>query len=225
MSGQIIGGDTAQSKGANFGILNTNEVSNLVREDSYSNKPGMVYLGSYDYISSTFASGISLPTVANGGYIDPTNYRTHMILVSRIRQSHSNSMNIVYTFRNSGNTGGVTGNYYSWAYETLQDSSDNNSLRENNAGSYMRSTDYELKNEDDAQAVQQIYLFDIGQNTKFVTVFSRTALRGFAYTGRHRSFDQTGSLGNRDDIGGFRWSGYTTSTWNAKFDIYGIMEK
>lgn len=225
MSGQIIGDTRGQSKGNNFGVLGANDVNNLILEDEYSQKPGMVYLGSYDYVSSTFASGISLPTVANGGYIDPTNYRTHLILISKIRQSGPHDMNIVFQFRNSGNTGNTTGNYYSWGYETLQDSSDNNFLRTQNSGSYMRGTGYRLKNEDDAQAVQQIYIYNIGQNTQFANIYTRTAMRSFSYTGRHNSYDQQGSLGNRTDLGGFRWGGYTTSTWNAKFCIYGIMEK
>ena len=50
-----------------------------------------------------------MPTAANGGYLDPTNYRTHLILVSQIRQSHTNLMNIVFTFRNSDNSSSVTG--------------------------------------------------------------------------------------------------------------------
>lgn len=225
MSGQIIGDTRRQSKGNNFGVLGVNDVNNLILEDEYSQKPGMVYLGSYDYTSSTFATGINMPTVANGGYIDPTNYRTHLILVSQIRQSGVNDMNIVFTFRNSTNTAATTGNYYSWGNETLQDNSDNNFIREQNSIYYIRSTGYKLKNEDDAQAVQQIYIYNIGQNTQYLNIYSRTALRSIAYTGRHNSYDQQGSLGNRTDVGGFRWSGYTASTWNAKFDIYGIMEK
>lgn len=225
MSGQIIGDTQGQSKGNNFGVLGVNDVNNLILEDKYSQQAGMQYLGSYDYLGSTFASGISLPTVANGGYIDPTNYRTHLVLVSGIRNSGPHNMNIVFQFRNSGNTGNTTGNYYSWGYETLQDSSDNNFIRENNASSYMRSMNTNLLNADDAQAVQQIYIYNIGQNTQYANIYSRTSLRSQYSVGRHRSYDQQGTLGNRTDLGGFRWGGYTTSTWNAKFCIYGIREK
>ena len=53
-------------------------------------------------------------------------------------------------------------------------------------------------------------------------MYSRTALRSTSYTGRHNSYDVGSVQGNRLDVGGFRWSGYTSSTWNAKFDIYGL---
>lgn len=204
------------------GIFSMMDVRNLVSQNKYKRKEGYVYLGTHDYTTSTFSGGINIPTVANGGYLDPTNYRAHLILVSQIRQSGQYDMNIVFTFRNSGNTGGITGNYYSWGLESLQDGSDNNFVREHNSPNYMRSMNTKLKNEDDAQAVQMIYLNNIGHNSQYINLFSRTALRSFAYTGRHNSYDQSGFVGNRIDVGAFRWSGYTSSTWNAKFDIYGI---
>ena len=225
MSGQIIGGSVAQEKGANFGILTPNNIADLVREDKYSQKDGYVYLGSYDYTSSTFSTVIQFLTVDNGGYVDPTNYRTHMVLCSQIRNSGPYSMNIVLTTRNAGNTGNSTGNYYGWGYETLQDSSDNNTKRNQDSSSYWGMSNTGLDGDDDSQATQVIYFFDIGDNTKYLTMYSRIALRRNSYTGRHNSYDYGGTQGNRNDMGGFNWGGYTSSTWNAKFDIYGIMEK
>jgi len=204
------------------GIFSISDVAELVSRNEYKPKDGAVYLGSYDYTSSTFASGINMPTVANGGYLDPTNYRTHLILVSQIRQSGQNLMNIVFTFRNSDNSSSVTGNYYVWGHETLQDNSDNNFVRDQNTVYYARQMNSKLKNEDDAQAVQLIYLHNIGQNSQYINMYSRTALRSTSYTGRHNSYDVGSVQGNRLDVGGFRWSGYTSSTWNAKFDIYGL---
>lgn len=204
------------------GIFSMSDVAELVATNQYKPKEGAVYLGTHDYTSSTFSGGINMPTVANGGYLDPTNYRTHLILVSQIRQSGTNLMNIVFTFRNSDNTGAVTGNYYVWGHETLQDNSDNNTIRDQNVSAYAKQMNTKLKNEDDAQAVQLIYLHNIGQNSQYINMYSRTALRSTSYTGRHNSYDVGSVQGNRLDVGGFRWSGYTSSTWNAKFDIYGL---
>lgn len=220
MSGQIIGGSQAQTKGNNFGVLNSNEVANLIAEDNYSQKGGIEFLGRYDY-SSTTHSGINLPNVANGGYIDPSTYRTHLILVSQIRQSGPYNMNNIFVTRNS-TLGSGAANYHVFVNETLQDPSDNNTINQNNATSYIQTSVTGLDTTDNSQMVSLIYLFNIGYNTQYMNLYFRHALRSNRYTGRHNSYEGGGANANRENKGALFWGGYTSSTWNAIYDIYGI---
>lgn len=220
MSGQIIGGSQAQAKGNNFGVLNSSEVANLIAEDNYSQKAGIEFLGRYDY-SSTTHSGINLPNVANGGYIDPSTYRTHLILVSQIRQSGPYNMNNIVVTRNS-TLGSGAANYHVTGNETLQDASDNNTIEDANVSSYLKTMNTYLDTTDNSQMVQTIYLFNMGYNTQYVNLYFRNALRSNRYTGRHISYESGGANANRENKGALFWGGYTSSTWNAIYDIYGI---
>jgi len=221
MSGQIIGGSQAQIKGNNFGVLNSSEVANLIAQDNYSQKGGIEFLGRYDY-SSTTHNFITFTNVANGGFIDPSTYRTHLILISGIRQSGPYTMNIVFSTRNSTNTGNSTGNYHNFVNETLQDASDNNTLNGANTSSYASSMNTYLHTDDNSQMAQLIYLFNIGENTQYTNFYFRNSLRSNRYSGRHNSYEGAGANANRENKGGLNWGGYTSSTWNAIYDIYGI---
>ena len=225
MSGQILGHDRGQSKGRIGGVVGVNEVSDLILQDNYA-MDGFVFLGRHDYSSTTFSGSITFATADNGGYLDPSQYRTHLVIAHQVRQSGPYTMNIVHSMTNLANTGSKSGDaYYSIGHETLQDSSDNNTYRTQGGGSYFPTSGTNLHTDDDSQATRLLWIYNMGDNERPQQVWWRDARRGNSYTGRHNSYDGSGTQLTIGGVGGIRFGGYTTSTWNGIFDIYGYKER
>ena len=224
MAGQIIGTTSSQSKGQNYGVLTSSEVTSLVTQDKFTTQAGFVWLGRYDYSSTTFGSALAITTVDNGGYLDPSKYRSHLIVANGLRNNGPHDMNIVISFRDIANTGYKSASYYGIGHQTLQDNSDNNTIRVQASGSYITSSDNDLRTDDNSQATRMYWLHNIGDNEVDEVIWWRDARRSNRYTGRHNSYDGSGRQHNLGGCGGVVLGGYTTGDWNGIIDVYGFVE-
>ena len=225
MANGFIGDSRSQEKGQNFGILTPNDIADLKRQNKLSETGDFVFLERQDYSSSTVSGGLSAVSVEFSGSLDNSEYDTYLIVLHQVRQSGPYNMNIVHTMRNSDNTGGYSGALYNMcrymAYMSLTSPTVVNS---NQSSSYASQMATSLHTDDDSQATQMIWLQNMGDNDQYPTWWARTPFRSNAYSGLFSSGISMNNLENIGKTAGWRWSGYTTSTWNCIMDVYGYKE-
>jgi len=223
MPGQFIGDDREQTKGNNFGVLSSSDITTLKRENNLSEEAGdFVFLGREDYSSSTISGGISAVNLANSGYLDNGNYDLFMIVTHEIRQSGPYDMNMVYQFRNSTNTGTLGANNMCFHGHYLNNGGGTNGYYTHHNANYLNLMNGYYLRLNDSQATTISFLYNQGSNKQYPSFFHRMAFRSNTPNFNHNK--AWGWLDIDTDRGGWRWSGYTTSTWNFKMDIYGYKE-
>lgn len=225
MSNSIIGDSRSQEKGQNFGILTANDIADLKRQNKLSETGDFVFLERQDYSASTVAGGLSALTIGNSGSLDNSKYDSYFIVIHQIRQSGPYVMNIVTTLRNAGNTGGLGGpNYNCTRYDNYQGLSSNVVTSQNQDPNYCQMNSGGLHTNNDSQATMIVWLMNQGDNEQYTTWWARHPFRSNAYSGL---FSASTIMCNAETItenGGWRWSGYTSSTWNCIMDVYGYKE-
>jgi len=225
MANGFIGDSRSQEKGQNFGILTPNDIADLKRQNKLSETGDFVFLERQDYSSSTVSGGLNAVTIGNGGSLDNSKYDSYFIVIQQMRNSGPYDMNIVTSLRNAGNTGGLgSPNYNMTRYDNYQSISSNVITSQNQGASYCPMNSGGLFTDDDSQATMIVWLMNQGNNEQYTTWWARHPYRSNAYSGL---FSGATVMCNSETItenGGWRWGGYTTSTWNCIMDIYGYKE-